>query len=173
MKALTIYQPWATLITLGVKRMETRSWDTKVRGPVAIHAGLAWPCRLGQRVEVGPYEVERDQSGLLLRGPFMAWPYRLPMGAVVAIGDLFQTRSTTNPEHCPDDWERSLGDHSPGRFAFSFASISRMVEPIPAVGRQRFWAWDMPAGLVLRAVARLAVPPSRPVVDVPVAGDHL
>ena len=78
MKALTIRQPWASLFALGIKQMETRSWDTKYRGPVAIHAGLAMPCRMGQRIEVGPYEVERDQSGLLLRGASLSWPYRLP-----------------------------------------------------------------------------------------------
>lgn len=147
MKALTIRQPWASLFALNVKHMETRSWDTKHRGPVAIHAGLAWPCRIGQRVQFGDYEVERDKSGLLLRSPSLSWPYRLPMGAVVAVGDLFQTRSTTSGGHCPDDRERSLGDHSPGRFAWSITSMSRLPRPIPAKGRQGFWNWDMPDGL--------------------------
>ena len=147
MKALTIYQPWATLITLGVKHMETRSWDTKYRGPVAIHAGLAWPCRIGEHALIGEFDIERDQSGLLLRGKSLSWPYRLPMGAVVAIGDLFQTRSTTATGHHPDDRERALGDHSPGRYAFSITSISRLPNPIPAVGHQGFWDWRMPDGL--------------------------
>lgn len=38
-KALTLHQPWASLIALGVKTIETRSWSTKYRGPLAIHAG--------------------------------------------------------------------------------------------------------------------------------------
>ena len=147
MKALTIRQPWATFFALGVKQMETRSWDTKYRGPVAIHAGLAWPCRIGDWFEVGPYQVERDQSGLLLRGKSLSWPYRLPMGAVVAVGDLFQTRSTMSGGHAPSDRERALGDHSPGRYAWSITSISRLPQPIPAVGHQGFWDWDMPEGL--------------------------
>jgi hypothetical protein len=37
MKALTLYQPWATLVAVGAKRIETRSWSTKYRGPLAIH----------------------------------------------------------------------------------------------------------------------------------------
>jgi len=147
MKALTIRQPWASLFALGVKQMETRSWDTKYRGPVAIHAGLAMPSRIGQRVTFGDFEVERDKSGLLLRGPYLPWPYRLPMGAVVAVGDLFQTRSTMSGGHAPSDRERSLGDHSPGRFAWSITSMSRLPQPIPAKGRQGFWNWDMPDGL--------------------------
>ena len=39
MKALTITQPWATLIAIGAKRFETRGWSTPYRGPLAIHAG--------------------------------------------------------------------------------------------------------------------------------------
>lgn len=38
-RALTIKQPWASLIAAGEKRVENRSWTTRYRGPVAIHAG--------------------------------------------------------------------------------------------------------------------------------------
>ncbi len=41
MKVLTLHQPWASLVALGVKTIETRSWSTKYRGPLAIHAGLS------------------------------------------------------------------------------------------------------------------------------------
>lgn len=40
MKALTIRQPWAQLIAIGAKQIETRSWPTKHRGRIAIHAGM-------------------------------------------------------------------------------------------------------------------------------------
>lgn len=39
MKALTISQPFASLITNGEKWVENRSWETKYRGSLAIHAG--------------------------------------------------------------------------------------------------------------------------------------
>lgn len=39
MKVLTIKQPWATLIIQGDKRFEFRSWQTKYRGDLLIHAG--------------------------------------------------------------------------------------------------------------------------------------
>lgn len=38
MKAITIWQPWASLLAHGMKQYETRSWATKYRGPIAIHA---------------------------------------------------------------------------------------------------------------------------------------
>lgn len=40
MKALTIKEPWATLIIAGYKSFEFRSWKTKYRGKILIHAGL-------------------------------------------------------------------------------------------------------------------------------------
>ena len=43
MKALTLHQPWASLVALGTKTIETRSWSTKYRGPLAIHAGMKRP----------------------------------------------------------------------------------------------------------------------------------
>lgn len=38
MKALTIHQPWASLIITGAKALENRRWRTKYRGPLLIHA---------------------------------------------------------------------------------------------------------------------------------------
>lgn len=42
-KALTLWQPWASLVALGVKTIETRSWSTAYRGPLAIHAAARRP----------------------------------------------------------------------------------------------------------------------------------
>lgn len=38
MKALTLWQPWATAIALGLKQYETRAWFASYRGDLAIHA---------------------------------------------------------------------------------------------------------------------------------------
>ena len=38
MKVLTLHQPYASLIASGLKTIETRGWNTKYRGPLAIHA---------------------------------------------------------------------------------------------------------------------------------------
>ena len=39
MKVITIKQPWATLIAKGYKKYEFRTWKTKYRGEILIHAG--------------------------------------------------------------------------------------------------------------------------------------
>src|SRR5690606_22562088 len=38
MKALSIKQPWASLIAHGIKDIENRTWSTKFRGRIYIHA---------------------------------------------------------------------------------------------------------------------------------------
>ena len=38
MKAISLTQPWASLMALGCKTIETRCWPTKERGYIAIHA---------------------------------------------------------------------------------------------------------------------------------------
>jgi hypothetical protein len=38
MKALSIRQPWAWLIVKGYKDIENRTWATKLRGRVFVHA---------------------------------------------------------------------------------------------------------------------------------------
>ncbi len=39
MKVITIKQPWASLIAKGYKEYEFRTWKTKYRGDILIHAG--------------------------------------------------------------------------------------------------------------------------------------
>ena len=43
MRALSLRQPWASMIADGSKTIETRTWRTNYRGPLAIHAS-ARPC---------------------------------------------------------------------------------------------------------------------------------
>jgi hypothetical protein len=153
MKALTIRQPWASLIALGIKRNETRSWNTAHRGPLAIHAGsgtTGWG-RRGTRTQVGEYEVEQDGGGLLLRGPGLAWPYRLPLAAVIATVNVYDVKRTNSLELLPTDRERSLGDYSPGRFAWQTGSLIPL-RPVPAVGRLGLWEWT-PSPETLRQLA--------------------
>ena len=51
MKVLTIKQPWAALIIEGYKKYEFRSWKTKYRGKILIHAGLSLEKDMDKRFE--------------------------------------------------------------------------------------------------------------------------
>lgn len=90
-RALTLHQPWASLVALGVKRLETRSWSTSYRGRLLIHAAARIP-------NPGPlaegYGVGRDESGWFMETPRVGvvtnerGRVSLPLGAVVASCDL-------------------------------------------------------------------------------------
>lgn len=54
MKALSLWQPWASLVAIGAKTIETRSWSTSYRGPLAIHAA---------KTSRGFYELPGDCEG--------------------------------------------------------------------------------------------------------------
>lgn len=92
MKALTVHQPWASLIALGHKRIETRSWSTSYRGPLAIHAAAygrsvtRWGID-GTRTPIGSFVVRREGPVLWLVPPSCA-PVLLPLGSVVATATL-------------------------------------------------------------------------------------
>lgn len=55
MKAITVRQPWASLIAAGVKTIETRPRPTSYRGRIAIHAGQVWP---KQGTVLGDWQVD-------------------------------------------------------------------------------------------------------------------
>lgn len=87
--ALSLWQPWASLIALGVKTIETRSWSTQYRGPLAIHAGAkkprnVWaqePPDLYDPIAIDRYlEITEDVHG---SGSFL-YQWRGPLGAIVA-----------------------------------------------------------------------------------------
>lgn len=131
-RALTIIQPWATLIAHGHKHIETRSWNTNHRGPVLIHAAKSMPCKVGETLHLGRWSVERDgmgaRTGLLLRPP-IGHPYRLPLGAIVAVANLIDVRPV---EAVPllHPQERAFGDYTTGRYAWFLDDVVPLHAPV-------------------------------------------
>lgn len=88
MKALTIWQPWASLLVSGQKKYETRSWATDYRGPIAIHAAMRPVHRtidalVADKAGNGWNVLERLDSLFLRPGALD----QLPTGAIVRKGD--------------------------------------------------------------------------------------
>jgi activating signal cointegrator 1 len=145
MKALSLTQPWATLVALREKSIETRSWPTPYRGPLAIHAAK-------NLKPVGGLEGLKD---LCQTPPFcdalvragIAFAGELPLGAVVAICRLAYCVPVEEVDaiYSPSRNERAFGDYSDGRFAWFLGDIVALPEPIPARGGLGLWDWDAPA----------------------------
>lgn len=130
MKAITLWQPWASLVAWGDKQYETRFWATKFRGDIAIHAGkrnLGTSCPIWHETL-----MERDFTDL-------------PTGAVVAVAYLVEIyRINSNMIAMMSEKECAHGNWAVGRYAWQFANIRILIDPIPAKGEQGLWEWITP-----------------------------
>lgn len=146
MKALTLTQPWATLVAIGAKRIETRSWSTSFRGPIAIHVAKTFPGACRELCEEHVFRLALRDGGY---GGELGED--LPRGAVIAaarlVGCFRITRSGSYqlPTGEPIEItvpERSFGDYTPGRFAWLLADVVKLPAPIPARGSLGLWTWE-------------------------------
>ncbi len=151
MRVLTLTQPWATLVAIGAKRIETRSWATKYRGPLLIHAAaglgpVGGVLGLGAQCSVEPF------WGVLHAADYMRSDM-LPRGAIVAVAELVSVIPTEilNRQGSwiidTDTWsmtdqERAFGDYTPGRYAWLLADVQPLATPIPTKGALGLWNWE-------------------------------
>jgi activating signal cointegrator 1 len=145
-KALSLTQPWATLVAIGAKRIETRSWSTPYRGPVAIHASKGFP---------------RDCQQLCYEHPFVDvllhrfnGPCDLPVGSIVAISRLTGVFPTARLA-AVEQWiggllphERAFGNYSRGRYGWLLSEVQALPEPICCKGA--LGLWTVPADIEAR-----------------------
>ena len=156
-KVLTLTQPWATLVAIGAKRIETRSWATSHRGPLLIHAAAG----------LGPVGGRRAFYDLCYSAPFHDTllpamtgtreiagfkiphvdPMSLPMGSILALVDVVSMHRITadgvegfQPQ--PTAREIAFGDYTPGRYGWLLSNVRPLAQPITARGALGLWTWD-------------------------------
>ncbi|HEV2070419.1 MAG TPA: hypothetical protein VGR26_11540 [Acidimicrobiales bacterium] len=167
-KALTLHQPWASLVALLVKRIETRSWSTTYRGRLYIHAG-ARQVHSGHflmlaraAVVAGLITREQEQAFRALAVPFGAIVASCELVDVVPIVDrkggavdaptfvatfgrpakapaLVLVRRGQTPVWTDIEGQRPYGDFTPGRFAWLLEDVRPVDPPVPCRGRQGLW----------------------------------
>ena len=170
MKAITIWQPWASLLAHGVKQYETRSWATSYRGPIAIHAAAREPRKCFDALDLdGVFQVAAAlrNNGVVHKDipiylviPEIVEHDLLPTSAVIATAELAGCHrivlhggrglSSASPgwletDHGiyePTDQELFFGDWAPGRYAWEITNIKLLDTPVPAKGKQGLWNWE-------------------------------
>ena len=139
-------QPWATLVAIRGKQLETRTWGTKYRGPLAIHASKSYPSWAKALFYNEPY------YSILLGAGFVS-PDELPAGAVIAVCDLWDCRKIKS-HRAPPEPERSFGDFSIGRYVWCFEHMEAIKEPVIARGGLGLWDFkqieQLPDGIYQR-----------------------
>ena len=142
MKALTMTQPWATLVAIGANIIETRDWPTNYRGPFVIHAAKGFPREARDLCRKQPFKDALAAGGYTSATD-------LPLGAIVALvnlesllvcgpGTLKEIRARSKRGELPPH-EADFGDFSDGRFGFVLDNVRPIEPPIPARGMLGFW----------------------------------
>jgi hypothetical protein len=135
-QAVTLWQPWASLVAIGAKEYETRNWAPKYRGPLAIHAAKRRDWR-----EQGRHFGMEPFKSVLLKAGYLKFE-DLPFGAVVAVGELTAIYRTETVAKKISEMERSFGDYRPVRYAWRIRNVRRLENPILAQGARGLWWWN-------------------------------
>ncbi len=140
MRAISLWQPWASLVVFGYKKLETRHWDTDYRGPLAIHAAkhkagaIHVQCVRNDRIAYALNRMGHDY-------------FTLPRGVIIGKVELcntFSIPSTWVTKFCEEHEEESdFGDYRPDRWAWylEHAIAFHDDEIEPCTGRQGFFQW--------------------------------
>lgn len=133
MKALSLWQPWAYLLASGKKKIETRSWSTSYRGPLAIHAAKKWDPQLQAICHTKPF-VEAIKPANV---EFYEFYLRntLAFGSIIGTVDLVDCIEMTS-SNLPTSPERDFGDYGIGRFMFKCENAQLLEKPVPYKGMQ-------------------------------------
>lgn len=144
MKALTLWQPWASLVAMGEKKVETRVWETKYRGELAIHAAARIPPDwLGASREFPEFRRElADVFCARERDLAARIDVMLPRGAVLCIVRLKGIERAEQAAGVLCQRELIFGNYEEGRYAWFFEMIEQFETPIPAKGNRLLWNWD-------------------------------
>ena len=166
--ALTVWQPWASLIMKGWKPFEFRSWPAPayLRGyQMAIHAGA----RQIKRAEIAEliYKLNRGgdiakSTGLTHHDKVVPWlervmsGLRLPVSSVLGIVTVgTPVRNTTLRVALGLSEDLSLNDsarHDHSNWGWPVKPVAIAEPHVPVAGKQGLWVWKRSEEVVLTAV---------------------
>jgi hypothetical protein len=128
MKAITLWQPWASLWLTTRKVHETRSWATKYRGELIVHAAKR---PIDALIDPALNEICIDEFG-------GHWHMDLPRGSIIGIVQLLDCQSMLEARPIDND-DRVCGVWSPDRVAWKRGQFLALSRPMPFVGKQGLW----------------------------------
>ncbi len=129
MRALTVRQPWASLIISGVKNIENRSWTTDHRGPIVITSSAASaPAHEWENARAILESIDPEHPAI---SAFFDNPRNAPVG--MALGTVEVVSVLTDIENSP--WT------IPGNWHWVLANPRPFDPPVQCVGKLGLWDW--------------------------------
>lgn len=159
MRALTLHQPWASLISIGAKRIETRSWPVPSTHPIgtdqysriAIHAGKTVvrapfdykPTREQMQGKLGYIDPNQRFHERVSHYLGRNWKDKLPTGCIVATAlierCIIMNRGNEHLWPARDSDERFFGEYDYGRCMWILKDIEPVTPTIDIRGHQGLW----------------------------------
>lgn len=138
MKALTLTQPWASLMALREKTIETRSWSTGFRGELVIHAAKGFPA---WAKETCSEEAFRESLGGLSAAdlPLSRGLCIVRVLACIRTVDMHKAEAILGRK--PPVKEIHFGDYEPGRFAWITEFVRPLNHDVAVRGALGLWDW--------------------------------
>jgi hypothetical protein len=142
LKAITLYEPFASLISIGAKINETRGQRTNHRGDICIHAALK-DYAVSEEIIPATIKAFRDR-GIM---PQLEWK-----GCILAVVDLWEVRPSADFITCENvrpqfvtisEEEKNFGNYNPNRWIYRTRNLRRLKTPIPCKGFQCV-GWTVP-----------------------------
>ncbi len=125
MKALTIKEPWATLIIDGYKHYEFRSWKTNYRGKILIHAGLSLEKDMLERFKNYPIQCSK---GMII-------------GEATLIDCILVDKNLNQQLRDIDPVVYGQSNHVE-KYAWKLENVIKYDHPIPAKGMLGLWNYE-------------------------------
>ena len=135
MKAISLLQPWASLVIMGQKTIETRSWRTSYRGDLLIHASRG---KAGGLIAMEPFFKKYISRFDEL--PFGAIIGKVVLVDILPVEDLFLSNAQINKLTME---ERAFGDYSNGRYAWMLEDSRPLQKPIAINGSLGLWNYEL------------------------------
>lgn len=142
MRVISLKQPWATLIALGEKSIETRSWATKYRGEIAIHASKT----------IDKKRFEQPTFKRVLKKHGITDISQIPTGVILAVANLVDVKTTDELKKIINRQEKILGIYTNGRVGWMLEDI-KSVTPIPVNGKLGVWEYDIEIGVDTKVIS--------------------
>lgn len=139
MKAISLWEPWASAMAVGLKANETRNRPTQHRGQLAICSAKKIPSAVHVPNAVVCLLWDNRSRFPGYHGNMMDLLLSLPFGKVVCVVDVYDCRPTELEKPQLRDEEIILGDYAPGRWVWKTRDYKKMDFPVPVIGRQGFF----------------------------------
>lgn len=137
-RILTLTQPWATLVAIGAKRIETRSrLTTPYRGWIGIHAAKGFPDDCKRLCREEPFRAHLAAAG------YETWR-DLPTAALVGAARLAEIYTSPEIPHelvVPGSDELAFGYFAHGRKLWHFPEARILQVPKPMRGALSLWQY--------------------------------